>query len=480
MYDAFLRDNQYFVHKLDDNNVPIGDALGQHGTRVGAIAQVLTLLEGTDEKAFEQTVKIDIPWYPYEKVLKTYAAPKPTGLFSRRKAGIEVTKGSDGLRLMFIVTSNSYQDRDNETITTKALQNYVESAWTVEGKCLPRNDFLFWHKGDVVGDVVWTDMEGPFLLEVIKERKNKVVRLSPGHKTTIKQIWDVFETAPIRWGASHGFKYHESAKSADGTYEAIAKFETSILPLDAAANPYTFAGVIDEMNRDQVLDNLLKTPAAASKFRKGVRAIGDALKQQGLQHKAVDKTETKALLEDVRTLVTKIAAKFSDTPDPAAIDSAVQMLVSGMAAMTPAEVEEATADEVVDEVAVETTEVDEPEDEEKAPMAEVSAKQVRLLDTMMRSASAQAEDMSDLLGVVKAIAEAVAPVPASQKALTDAVTALDERMKMVESRFGGAPKRASQAESTVVTDDTLTKKAKEQLDKFEELFPGTGIKLKAE
>jgi hypothetical protein len=189
-YDAFPKDGEYHVYKLGANAEPIGDALGKHGTRTAAIAHLRTLLIETDEKEFTQPIAEHVHEHKSGAILKTFATPKPTGMFSRRKEGITVYKGDDGLRLMFIVTSNSYQDRDNETITTKALQDYVESAWTVEDKCLPRNEFLFWHKGQAVGDVVWTDMEGPFLLELVKERKNKVVRLSPRHKTTIKQIWN--------------------------------------------------------------------------------------------------------------------------------------------------------------------------------------------------------------------------------------------------------------------------------------------------
>lgn len=466
-YDAFPRDGKYAVFALDAANNATGTPLGEHSTRTQAIAQMRKLYSAADESEF--TTPVAQPVVAPEHTSKAYITPKPTGWLSRRKAGLTVYKGDDGLRLMFIVTSNGYEDRDNETILTKALAGYVDRAWSVEGKCLPYNPLLFWHKGEPIGDIVWTDMEGTFLLEVAKERRNARVRLSEQHTTTIKQIWDAFETAPYSWGASHGFKYPDSAKT-DRTYKQIAKFETSILPLDAAANPYTFAGVIDNMNRDQVLDNLLKVPDAAKKFRKNINAIGKALEQQGLTHKAVEETDNKALLEDVNTLVAKIAGKFSDTPDPAVVADVTQMLITGMAAMAPAADD---AEDPADEAA------DTPTEDAMAMAAPaMSAKQVKLLDVLVTSQEAQANDMGDLSEAMKAIAEAVKPIPEAQKAINDAMETFNKRLKAVEDKLGGAPRRASVDESTVVNDAELTAKAKEQTEKFEEFIPGSGIKLK--
>jgi hypothetical protein len=63
-----------------------------------------------------------------------------------------------------------------------------------------------------------------------------------GVKTTVKAVWDALEKSTVPLGASHGFKYPDGAK-VDDTYHAIEKFETSVLPLAAAANPYTLAEV---------------------------------------------------------------------------------------------------------------------------------------------------------------------------------------------------------------------------------------------
>lgn len=471
-YDAFRRGDVYAVYALDADHNSTGEPLSSHVTRSQAIVKMRKLYEDADESDYVPIAASPTVKPATAHMSKAYIAPAPPSWLSRRKASLAVYKGSDGLRYMFIITSNGYQDRDEETILTKALSGYVEKAWSVEGKCLPGNPLLFWHKGQPIGDIVWTDMHGTFLLEVAKERRNARVKVSAQHTTTIKQLWDAFETAHYSWGASHGFKYPDSAKQGK-EYLNIAKFETSILPLDVAANPYTFSGVINDMNRDQVLNDLLKVPDLASKFRKNINQIGKALDRQGLVHKTVNENDldgSKALLEDVRTLVTKIAGKFSDSPDPAAIDSAVQMLVSGMASMTPtaADDPEDVADNGVDEAT------------ETAPVSDgMSAKQIKLLDVLVRSQEAQAEDMGDMAGAMKAIAEAVQPIPGAQKSLEDKVSALADKVNAVEKRLSGAPKRAATDERTVVKDKDLTDKVKEQQEKYEELFPGSGIKLRS-
>ena len=42
----------------------------------------------------------------------------------------QVFKAADGTRHMLIVTSNSYKDREDQTITTAALTDYVERQWS--------------------------------------------------------------------------------------------------------------------------------------------------------------------------------------------------------------------------------------------------------------------------------------------------------------------------------------------------------------
>lgn len=138
-------------------------------------------------------------------------------------------------RRMFLITSNSYEDREGETITTKALQGYVDGMWNGNEFLSGKQDLLFGHGGAAIGHIGWADMVGPFLVEIAEERDTPYA----------KRKWDYIEEHPdIDWGASHGFEYVEADKQADGTYQRIYKFETSIIEVDRAANLLTLAEVI--------------------------------------------------------------------------------------------------------------------------------------------------------------------------------------------------------------------------------------------
>lgn len=242
---------------------------------------------------------------------KMYQAPRPVNLFERlfrsRKEGVSVQRGDDGLRRMVIVTSNSYEDREGETLTTKSLKEYVDNAWEGDAFTDPQ-PYYFWHDDNLppIGQIVWADMEGPFLIEVAKELKTKVS----------KRAFDYVEAHPdVKWGASHGFDYPESQKGADGTYNKIYKFETSLLPLEAAANPYTLASVVGEknkeMSKDSVFDDIMGIPGAARALRKGVRSVDATLQKEGLQHKGL---KTKGVADDVAAKHMATRAKLSDDP----------------------------------------------------------------------------------------------------------------------------------------------------------------------
>lgn len=171
---------------------------------------------------------------PREKMYKTPIPVKGTD--RAYKEGVTLTRGGDGLRYMFIITSNSYEDRENETITTQALTDYVNQAWE-SGEI--NQPLRWWHDDELpdIGLIVWADMEGPFLLELAQEIPSALS----------KAVFDYIENNPDEhWAASHGFDFPEEEKTPDGTYKRIYKFETSLLPLKAAANPYTLSAVVDK------------------------------------------------------------------------------------------------------------------------------------------------------------------------------------------------------------------------------------------
>lgn len=156
-------------------------------------------------------------------------------------------RDADGLRLMLTVTSNAYIDREAEIVSQKALEGYVLDSWNPETRTfVGDNPLLVWHDGEPIGDIIAADMEGPFLLEIARERPNTVVNLAAVGQmpltTEIKAVWDVLERE-TDLAVSHQFMFLASDRD-DGVYEYIRKTETSVLPRWAAANYFTEAQVI--------------------------------------------------------------------------------------------------------------------------------------------------------------------------------------------------------------------------------------------
>jgi hypothetical protein len=240
-----------------------------------------------DERAIENEASTDKP--------TEYAVLNPTSnqkgflqsLKERFSAGLKpgqtVFRDANGRRYMFIVTSNSYQDRENETIATKALERYVDSCWVADDYFKSNNVHQVWHHdGLTVGDIVWADMAGPFLVEVSKERDDIIS----------KTAWDYWESDAGNkdLGASHRFLYRKQDKSDDGTLSLISKFETTTLPRQAAAaNLLTFSGVIPMSKaRDEYLDKMFGIDGAAELLKDGPQKLAEKLAEAGVEHKSTD------------------------------------------------------------------------------------------------------------------------------------------------------------------------------------------------
>lgn len=153
---------------------------------------------------------------------------------------------NSALRHMLIVSSNAYLDREGEIVTQKALEEYAESCWSGE-VFKSDNTLLVWHAGDPIGDIIFADTEGPFLVEVARERPNALINLADEGeeplKAEIKAVWDALEREK-GLGASLAF-YPRPGDRKDGIYRRIYKRETSVLPRRAAANLLTDAEIVE-------------------------------------------------------------------------------------------------------------------------------------------------------------------------------------------------------------------------------------------
>lgn len=183
------------------------------------------------------------------ELLKTYFVTDGKMFVVQEYGHVAVKGDSGGLRLMLLVSSNAYRDDEDEIVRQKALEHYVESGWK-EDKFVRENPLLYWHEGDPIGDVVYADMDGPFLVEVARERPDAVVNLAaknkPPMETSIKEFWDGLEKEE-GLGASIRFLYPKGDKE-DGEFEKILKLETSVLPRKKAANKITDAEVLGDNN----------------------------------------------------------------------------------------------------------------------------------------------------------------------------------------------------------------------------------------
>lgn len=214
-----------------------------------------------------------------QKVLLWFGAGNPNAPL--------VCKAHDGLRRMLLFTSNSYKDRENETITSKALEEYEASCYPGEGLYHNDNPMLFWHDDDIpMGTIEAVEYIAPFLVEVGQELPNDPIS---------KALWDFAEKNGDKAGVSHRFGYLEKDRDEDGTFHRIFKQETSYLPeRSLAANGKTYAGVLKPMSIPEsrkrlgsILAEMSGDPEIETVLHdQGIPAVRKRLAEQGLQHKA--------------------------------------------------------------------------------------------------------------------------------------------------------------------------------------------------
>lgn len=444
-YDAFLRDGKWNVFKLNGDNQPSGEALSWHDSQQAAKDQIKAMYASEGKEHAPDSLKS-----------VGYIAPRPLSLWERiankQRPGVTVFKRGNA-RYMFIVTSNGYRDREREYITTQTLKNYVERSWVADDVCKTDNDLLFWHEDELVGSIgsiFWADMQGPFLLEVAKE----------GNGEKAKRVWDYIEANPQQqWGASHGFRYETKVLSADGTatYHDIEKFETSVLPLENAANPYTFSGVIMSKERDAVLEKM-GIPIAA--LRGKVADLEKGLAAQGVEHKSAD---VKGIVDNLGTAIDTFLSKVTDNPAPGMKEDLMAAIISSLAVSA-----DSAETAPTDSAPVEQMDTDQPlSDDQQEKLDEMNSKQIKLLDTLTTSQTTITQALIELQNTVKGL------TPLND--LRGEFVKLTDRLSAVEKQLSGRPRAASQAVETVVTKEDVPAQVQKELTKTSS-FWGTTLK----
>lgn len=314
---------------------------------------------------------------------------------SNLQPGSTVFRGKDGKRGMFLITSNSYKDRDDETLTSDALQRYADSCWKSDGTFHSDNPLLFWHNDDLVmGEIIFTAFEKPFLIEVAKEIDDPIAKV----------LWDFAEANGDEAGTSHRFGYLEEDRSEDGVFkEIVTKIETTYLPeRQFAANGLTYAGVIKQMDKTQatVFDKIFAAfggiDGASEELKKGKNALVKKLEAANLHHKS------------------KKQKAEGDDPDDEED--------------TPPDMEEA-----------------DDEEEEKAGgverLAELVAEMMSLVDELVEAQGGAAEAEMSLKKEVRALKETLTTKEKAQDALI-------KRIELIEAKVKLTQRRASQVTET--------------------------------
>lgn len=184
-------------------------------------------------------------------ILQPKQALKAFERASRYGSSFVAFKALDGTDWLLTFTTNAFEDREKEIFTTKSIEDYVARHEDDDIK----GEYQFWHlPGTKFGDIRWQGVTGRFLVEA-----------GPFDDTPVGRAFKSFfeahpnghpDIAPDGWGCSHKYQY-ESKDREDGIYDWFDKSETTVLPLDAAANPYTsFTLVKDQgeniMNERQI------------------------------------------------------------------------------------------------------------------------------------------------------------------------------------------------------------------------------------
>ena len=195
--------------------------------------------------------------------------------------GWRMAKAADGTARLIVWSTNSFEDREEETFRNKALADYL--AWA--DKSNDRGTIDFWHiPGSDFATVKEQAMIGRFLVEVaefdpspIGQAFKAFLEQHPrGHR----------EIAPHGWGASPQYRY-DPADRADRIYERMRKEKTSVLPAHKAANAWNpqpeVYGMDDE--KKKALEAILGTEKTAELIAQG-EELTKELERQGVAFKA--------------------------------------------------------------------------------------------------------------------------------------------------------------------------------------------------
>jgi len=207
------------------------------------------------------------------------------------RVGLTVFKNAEGQWRWAMLSSNAFEDRDGEVISQKALEEDVARA-DADGDYGP---LRWWHvPGLDIGTCDFNAMEGRILVE------------AGGFVN--EQLGEIIAAKANDLSGSISFFHPDTEPDEEGVYHSIRRFERSLLPKEAASNPFVQLVVEQE-----------ETPMKKAKIEEFKKKLG--LGADGKLVESVidmaEKAEATAIDQGVRTKEAEVAPEVTPEVVPA-------------------------------------------------------------------------------------------------------------------------------------------------------------------
>lgn len=374
-------------------------------------------------------------------------APSPAPIAHRGHESLHVFKAADGWRWLG-VTSNAYEDREREIVSTKALEDDADRMEAAR----EYGPLRWWHVGEVeyARPLDWTTaIAGPGVDIGTCDISMVVGRMAVEGGTLHPAIGPALAMKASEFQMSRGFAHPANEPDGDGVYHHIRTFERSLLPRGKAANPFTAIQVNKEQSDMATMKE--KMQVLADKF-----FGGDAAKAEQV---VAEVTATDKSIE-----ASGVAFKEGATTTAAAVTpvttTAIEPVTASVVTVKADEV--AAVPEAPAEVKAEGEEMEAETEDTLAFVGDMTIDELvgALAPALAKAmADAMAPAMSELDATKGALAEAQKELSALRGVATkesSAIAALDGRVKELEGDAPGA--RGYRA-----TGDAATIRTKEQL-----------------
>lgn len=361
------------------------------------------------------------------------------------RVGLTVFKNVEGKWRWAMLSSNAFEDRDGEVISQKALEEDVARA-DADGDYGP---LRWWHvPGLDIGTCDFNAMEGRILIE------------AGGFGN--EQLGEIIAAKASDLSGSIGFFHPDTEPDEEGVYHSIRRFERSLLPKEAASNPFVQLVVEQEgtpMKKEKIEEFKKKLGLGADgKLVESVITMADEAEAAAIG-KGVRTKEAEAAPEVTPEVVPVPEAEATAEPvaevEPTAKETVE--IAEAVSTETPAEVPaEAPAETVVETVKADVAApAVAPEDQPISGMT--MGELVQLITTVVGKLEPVAADVPAGKEIAEKAAQDLAQFIEAQKATAaETAKAIETMAGKIEALIGEAPRsvaraaRASQEEATLV------------------------------